>query len=138
MNIELAVEWIGYELEKMDAGMGEHVFNEWVITEKTASGWKILKYNGDRKEEFLETFHSDIAALHDTLDPATSLAGDFAFSHEGYGSGFDAYICVGNHCFILFNNTKKNTDEITKSPKWMQAQIYFAALAERFISDQMH
>ena len=133
MKMEKAQEWIKEALEKMDSVMGEPVFDEWLIAEKTAAGWTILKYEGLRKEECLQEFHSDITALHDTLDPATALAGDFAFSHEGFGSGFDAHICMGNSCFVLFNNTKKNTDEITKSPKWMQAQIHFATLAEHFI-----
>jgi len=133
MKMEKAQEWIKEALEKMDSVMGEPVFDEWLIAEKTATGWKILDYEGQRKEECLEEFHSDIAALHDTLDPSTALAGDFAFSHEGFGSGFDAHICMGSSCFVLFNNTKKNTDEITKSPKWMQAQIHFATLAEHFI-----
>jgi len=133
MNVENARDRIEEALKTMDSVMEEPVFDEWLIAEKTATGWNILDYEGQRKEECMEEFHSDIAALHDTLDPATALAGDFAFSHEGFGSGFDAHICVGNSCFILFNNTKKNTDEITKSPKWMQAQIHFATLAEYFI-----
>ena len=41
--------------------------------------------------------------------------GDFAFSHESYGSGFDAHMCVGTDKLILFNNTEKSTGEITSN-----------------------
>ena len=135
MEITTANERIKQTIKTMNQVMGEPVFDEWAIAEKTASGWKILVYEGDRKDKFLSEFNTDIAALHETLNPATATIGDFAFSHEGYGSGFDAHICVGDRHFALFNNTQKNTDEITQNEKWKQAQIHFAQLTEEFIAD---
>ena len=76
-----------------------------------------------------------MAALRGTLDPSSTLIGDFAFSHEGYGSGFDAHICAGENIFVLFNNTAKSTGEITSNPKWTGAQIHFSNLVETFIAD---
>ena len=87
------------------------------------------------RKRFLADFKTDMAALRETLDPSSAHVGDFAFSHEGYGSGFDAHICAGENLFILFNNTNKSTGEITSNPKWKASQIHFANLLEAFIAD---
>jgi len=135
MNIATATTRTKAALQSLETAIGEPVFDEWALTEKTSSGWKILEYGGGRKEAFLAEFNTDIAALRNTLDPANTMTGDFAFSHEGYGSGFDAHMCVGNNLFILFNNTKKSTGEITNDPKWIAAQVHFSNLLEAFIAD---
>ena len=135
MNLATATDRIKIALQSLEESIGEPVFDEWVLTEKMPSGWKILQYGGDRKEAFLEEFNTDIAALRETLNPANTLIGDFAFSHEGYGSGFDAHMCVGKNLFVLFNNTAKSTGEITSNPKWTAAQIHFTELLEAFIAD---
>ena len=135
MNIATATNRIETALQRLETAIDEPVFDEWAIAEKTSSGWKILGYGGNRQEEFLAEFNTDIAALRDTLDPANTLVGDFAFSHEGYGSGFDAHMCVGENLFVLFNNTGKSTGEITSNPKWTQAQIHFTELLEAFIAN---
>jgi len=44
-------------------------------------------------------------------------------------------MCIGDHLFLLLNNTAKSTDEITNNPKWTSAQIHFAELLEAFIAD---
>jgi len=135
MNVATAADRIASALTHLEISVGEPVFDEWALVEKSADGWKLAKYGGDRKDEFMAEFKTDVAALRGTLDPATSQIGDFAFSHEGYGSGFDAYICAGKNLFVLFNNTAKSTGEITSNPKWKAAQIYFAKLLEAFIAD---
>jgi len=137
MNTPAAIDRIESALIKMETALGEPAFDEWALAEKTANGWKLIEYGGTRKEEFLAEFNTDIAALRDTLDPANTAIGDFAFSHEGYGSGFDAHMCVGENIFLLFNNTGKSTGEITKNPKWTAAQIHFAELLEAFIADPL-
>jgi hypothetical protein len=135
MNIATATDRIETALQHLETAIGEPVFDEWALAEKTSNGWKILGYGGDRKEAFLEEFSVDVAALRDTLDPANTLVGDFAFSHEGYGSGFDAHMCVGENFFVLFNNTGKSTGEITSNPRWTKAQIHFTELLEAFMMD---
>ncbi|MEN7973444.1 MAG: hypothetical protein ABFR47_06380 [Verrucomicrobiota bacterium] len=124
-------------LMKLEAVLGEPAFDEWALAEKIADGWKVIEYGGNRKEEFLTEFNTDIAALKETLDPTNTTIGDFAFSHEGYGSGFDAHICAGKNMFVLFNNTAKSTGEITSNPKWTAAQIHFSELLEAFIADPL-
>jgi hypothetical protein len=61
--------------------------------------------------------------------------GDFAFSHEGHGTGFDAHMSIGSDLYLLLNNTLKSTGDITSNPKWTAAQIHFAELLEAFIAD---
>ncbi len=135
MNIATATDRIDTALQHLKTAIGEPVFDEWALAEKTSKGWNILGYGGNRQEAFLAEFNADMAALRDTLDPSNTLVGDFAFSHEGYGSGFDAHMCVGENLFVLFNNTEKSTGEITSNPKWMKAQIHFTELLEVFIAD---
>ena len=135
MNKEVAANRIETALINLGRAIGEPVFDEWAIVEKTEGGWKLLEYGGTRKNDFLENFNEDMVALRETLDPSATLPGDFAFSHEGYGSGFDAHICAGENIFVLFNNTAKSTGEITSNPKWTSAQIHFSELVEAFIVD---
>lgn len=135
MNLETAAARIESDLKNLETAIGEPVFNEWAVVEKTAEGWKLLEYGGSRRTEFVADFSKDIAALKETLDPDNIQIGDFAFSHEGYGSGFDAHICAGADKLILFNNTEKSTGEITANPKWTSAQVHFNNLLEAFIAD---
>ena len=135
MKPAAAADRINSALSHLEKVIGEPVFDEWVLAEKKLDSWKLIEYHGGRKEAFLTEFKTDIAALRDTLNPADTQVGDFAFSHEGYGSGFDAHICAGKNLFILFNNTTKSTGEITSNPKWKTAQIHFANLLEAFIGD---
>jgi hypothetical protein len=134
MDIKNATERIEQKLEAMAQVLGEVVFDEWVLVHRSTDGWEILHYSGSRRDTFLQEFKNDVATLRGTLAPEGTQAGDFAFSHEGYGSGFDAFLCVGNQFFALFNNTKKSTGEITSSPKWTSAQVHFMELAETFIT----
>lgn len=137
MNTATACDRINSALTRLENSIGEPVFDEWALVEKNAAGWKLVEYSGTRKEEFLTNFKIDIAALRETLDPSNEQIGDFAFSHEGYGSGFDAHICAGENLFVLFNNTSKSTGEITSNPKWKTAQIHFTELLEAFIADPL-
>ncbi|MBL7016960.1 MAG: hypothetical protein ISR84_05325 [Kiritimatiellales bacterium] len=135
MNSTAATDRINSALMRLETSIGEPVFDEWALVQRSATGWKLIEYGGTRKEEFLAEFKTDMAALRETLDPAKDQIGDFAFSHEGYGSGYDAHICAGNNLFVLFNNTAKSTGEITSNPKWKTAQIHFMELLEAFLAD---
>ncbi len=135
MNKEAATDRIETTLIQLGKAVGEPVFDEWALVEKSATGWKLIEYGGPRKNDFLANFNTDVASLRGTLDPSDTQVGDFAFSHEGYGSGFDAHICAGDNIFVLFNNTVKSTGEITSNPKWTAAQIHFSELLDAFIAD---
>ncbi|MDF7799498.1 hypothetical protein P4C99_08480 [Pontiellaceae bacterium B1224] len=137
MNLDTAKTRIETALQHMETTIGEPVFDEWALVERSANGWKLAEYGGTRKEAFVADFSKDIASLRETLDPENILIGDFAFSHEGFGSGFDAHMVVGTDTLILFNNTEKNTDQITSSPMWTKAQVHFSNLLEAFIADPL-
>jgi hypothetical protein len=137
MNLSTATTRIETALLNLKKSIGESVFDEWALVEISSEGWKLVSYGGNRKEEFLADFRTDVAALRNTLDPANIHIGDFAFSHEGYGSGFDAHMCPGSNFLILFNNTEKSTGEITRNPLWTTAQIHFSELLEAFIADPL-
>ena len=137
MNLAAAKTRTETALNTLETALGEPVFDEWALVEKSSTGWKLAEYGGSRRKEFLADFGKDIAALRETLDPDNIQVGDFAFSHEGYGSGFDAHMCVGTNKLILFNNTEKSTGEITANPRWTNAQVHFSNLLEAFIADPL-
>lgn len=138
MDNATAASLIETALNNMEQVIGEPVFDEWAVVRKNASSWNLLEYGGSRKDDFIANFNTDVAALRNTLDPSATHIGDFAFSHEGYGSGFDAHMCIGEDLLVLFNNTEKSTGEITSNPKWTSAQIHFAKLLEIFITDPLN
>ena len=135
MDIKIAIDKIKKTLVKLDNASGEVVFDEWVLVFHVAKGWKLLEYGGTREDQFVETFTEDLSALRDTFDPSASQAGEFAFSHEGYGTGFDVHICLGTQLFLFLNNTEKSTGDITGNPRWRHAQVYFNELVESFINN---
>ena len=135
MKTSVAVERIKDSIKEMELAIGEPAFDEWVLAGKTSEGWKLMGYGGPRLETFVKHFREDMEAMRGTFNPAEFQVGDFGFSHEGHGSGFDAYMCIGKHLFVLFNNVNKSTDEITQNPKWKAAQVPFMGLLELFISD---
>ncbi len=137
MNTAAATDRIETTLYNMEQAIGEPVFNEWAIVARTGEGWRLVEYGGPRKEAFMAEFNADLAALRETFRPNRTHIGDFAFSHEGYGSGFDAHMCIGESLFVLFNNTCKSTGDITRNPRWTSAQIHFAELLEAFIANPL-
>jgi len=137
MNTAEATDRIDTTLIALERSVGEPVFDEWALVKKSAGGWSLIEYRGNRKDGFLAEFNDDIAALRNTLDPSSSSVGDFAFSHEGFGSGFDAHICAGENLYVLLNNTLKSTGEITRNPRWTAAQVHFTELLEAFIADPL-
>lgn len=137
MNKIDAVDQIQKSLQNMEAVMGEPVFTEWALIVKSDGKWNLSAYEGSRKQSFAENFRADMKAMRTTLDLEEMAAGDYGFSHEGHGSGFDAYMCVGENALLLFNHLDKSTTEIVGNPKWREAQIHFATLLEAFLSSPL-
>jgi len=138
MNCSEAVEKVERALSEMTTMLGEAVFDEWVLVKRLPKGWQVLNYAGAREAAFRKEFPADIAAMKATvLDFSKTYVGDSAFSYEGHGSGFDAYMCVGEGIFLFLNNVHKSTTEITQDPKWKQVQVHYATLLESFVSDHV-
>jgi hypothetical protein len=137
MDILSAIDQIESTLFSMETAVGEPIFNEWALVERTGSHWEFIEYGGYRLEEFLASFDEDIRSMRQTIDPDNLVLGDYAFTHEGHGTGFDAYICVADNTLLLFNHLEKNTSEITTNPAWKTAQIHFIKLLESFLADPL-
>jgi hypothetical protein len=93
-----------------------------------------MSYQGPRKEVFTDSFPQDSAGLRKTVRQGTQSydVGDFEFSHEGNGTGFEAFMMLGKGLCLICNNTSKSMDGISKNPRWLEAQIPFAELSEKF------
>ena len=113
---------------------GMDVFDEWALVALCGSDWKVLFYQSPRAEEFKRKFREDVSSI-DIQDLKSMQIGELGFSEKGYGTKFDAYLCVGEGLFALFNETHKIAREITESPSWKIAQKQFERLEEKFILD---
>jgi len=137
MNKIDAVDRVQKSLQKMETVMGEPVFTEWALIVKSNGKWSLKAYEGNRRQSFTENFQTDMRSMRNTLDLDEISVGDYGFSHEGHGSGFDAYMCVAENAFLLFNHLDKSTTEIVENPKWREAQVHFALLLEAFLSSPL-
>ncbi|MCU0858584.1 MAG: hypothetical protein MUC65_09310 [Pontiellaceae bacterium] len=137
MNKSEAINQIQQSLKKMDAILGEPVFTEWALIVKLGGKWILSAYCGNRRQTFAENFQEDMRAMRDILDFNETGIGNYGFSHEGHGSGFDAYMCVAENAFVLFNHLNKSTTEIVANPHWLDAQKYFALLLETFMASPL-
>jgi len=135
MKSEDAVSLVEKALYNMGTAIREVVFNEWILVSVSSKKLAVNKYKGPRQEEFFSNFKEDISPLLEKIDFKNPIIGDFDFSYHGYGNGFDAYMCIGEKTFILFNNTKKNTDQIQASLRWKAARVHLMKLQEKFIED---
>jgi len=63
--------------------------------------------------------------------------GDFEFARHGVGTGFEAFIVLGDGLYLICNNTVQSMDGITKDPLWLSAQVPFAEMSDRFRSDPL-
>jgi hypothetical protein len=113
------------------------VFDEWAIVSLANNKGRILGYIGPRKEGFRKNFASDITGLLGGLYSQAHQVGDFEFSRHAVGTGFEAFMVVGEHLYLICNNTEKAMDAIAKDPLWLSAQVPFVELSEKFRADAL-
>src|SRR5437868_4954318 len=118
MNLEEALKSIKESCDKMNSLYGKVVFDEWAVVSFAAGQEKVLAYSGPRREHFKLNFASDLKTLRTALFSKPHSVGDFDFSHQGAGTGFDAFIVLGDRIFLLWNSTNESTGYITKNPNW--------------------
>ena len=75
-------------------------------------------------------FAADLGALRSELLDSKYSIGDFEFARHGVGTGFEAFVVLGEGIYLICNNTRASMDEITRDPKWLNAQVPFAELSE--------
>lgn len=137
MTLDQAVVTIQSKLARMDELYGKRVFDEWAVVAVYDRKGRILHYDGPRREDLLETFAGDIRHFAPQLVAATEHLGHFEFSPDAGGAQYDAFVVVGDGCYLICNNTAQSMAGITKEPRWLQAQVPFAELSDVFRSDPL-
>ncbi|MCS7338897.1 MAG: hypothetical protein NZ739_11810 [Verrucomicrobiae bacterium] len=115
---------------------GATVFDEWAIIHVRDRKARVIHYIGPRRAEFV----TGIAELKDALDGLLSNelgCGDFAFERHAVGPQADALLVLGPDTYLICNNTTLSIHQITQNPLWLQAQVPFAELAEKFRADPL-
>ncbi|MBC8097404.1 MAG: hypothetical protein H7Y43_16485 [Akkermansiaceae bacterium] len=114
----------------MNDRYGQPVFNEWAVVSLVHQQARILSYTGPRNDEFLKNFADDLGTLRTELLKPTYTIGDFEFARHAKGTSFEAFVVMGKGVYLICNNTGTSMDEIAKSPRWLNAQVPFAELAD--------
>jgi len=121
----------------MHAEYKKVVFDEWAIISLAEKKGLVLAYIGPRKEDFKRNFLVDAGALRSDLLAQKHAIGDFEFARHGVGTGFEAFIVLGDGLYLICNNTVQSMDGITKDPLWLSAQVPFVEMSDRFRSDPL-
>jgi hypothetical protein len=123
--------------ENMDARYGQLVFDEWAIVSLQRGQERIVAYDGPRRDHFQKNFVNDLGALRAELLTSKHEPGHFDFARHAVGTGFEAFVCAGDDLYLLFSNTQSSMNDITREPRWLDAQKAFAELTERFRADPL-
>lgn len=115
---------------QMNDRYGGVVFDEWAVVSLAENKARVLFYTGPRNDEFLENFVKDLGPLRLSLHDAKFGVGDFEFSRHGTGTRIEAFLVLGNGCYLVCNNTQNSMDNIAKNPRWLEAQVPFVELAD--------
>lgn len=116
---------------------GRVVFDEWVIISLAQQKARILFYAGPRNDDFLKNFASDLGSLRSSLLDSSYNVGDFEFARHGVGTGFEAFVVLGDGIYLICNNTQASMEQISRDPKWLNAQVPFAELSEAMRPDPL-
>ena len=123
--------------ENMNARYGKVVFDEWAIVSLQRGKERIVSYQGPRKEDFQKNFVADLGGLRAEVLTTKHPPGHFDFARHGVGTGFEAFICVGDELYLICNNTHTTMNDITKDARWLDAQQLFAELTDQFRADAL-
>ena len=121
----------------MNARYGKTVFDEWAVISLAQNRARILNYTGPRNDDFLKNFARDLGTLRAGLLDTKYGCGDFEFTRHGVGTGFEAFMVLGEGIYLICNNTHESMDSITKNPRWLGAQVPFADLSEKVRHNQL-
>jgi len=130
MTLEEATKQIRLCGQKMNDLYGRVVFDEWVVISLAHHKARIRFYFGPRNDVFLKNFATDLGGLRAALLDSTYNIGDFEFARHGTGTGFEAFVVLGEGLYLICNNTKASMQDIARDPKWLNAQVPFAELSE--------
>jgi len=108
------------------------VFDEWAVVSLSHKRGRILNYVGPRNDDFLKNFANDLGALRTQLLNPDHLAGDFEFARYGVGTMHEAFMVVADGIYLICNNTANSMEGISKDARWIEAQVPFVELSDRF------
>lgn len=131
INLDEILQAVRACAQQMDAQYGATVFDEWAILSLEQSQPRILNYFGPRNFEFRQNFSRDLGTLRGELFNGNHHAGDFEFARHATGTGFEAFMALGNATYLICNNTRRTMEEIAQNPRWLSAQVPFADLSEK-------
>ena len=132
MQIEEAVREIKTCANQMNARYGSVVFDEWAIVSLIDGKARLLSYLGPRLEGFQKNFLKDAAGLRSGSSEREYGVGDFEFTRQESGTGFEAFLVLAPGVYLICNNTALSMDMIAKNPAWIGAQVPFVELSEKF------
>lgn len=135
MNFDETMHAVRDCARQMDAQYGETVFDEWVLVSLRPPQARILNYFGPRHFEFRQRFANDLGTLRVALLQGDHAPGDFEFARHATGTAFEAFMALGDDVYLICNNTRATMAEISRNPRWLQAQVPFADLSERICAD---
>ena len=137
MTLSQALDLVKRTSDNMNARYGKTIFDEWAIISLQRGHERIISYQGPRKEHFQKNFVDDLGALRAEMLTTRHEPGDFDFARFNVGTGFEAFVCVGNELYVICNNTHSSMNEITKDARWLDAQKAFAEMTEKFRADSL-
>ena len=137
MTLDQATKSIQTCAEQMNARYKKVVFDEWAIISLSDRKGRLLAYIGPRKQGFQKNFLEDAGALRTGLLLQQTNIGDFEFARHGVGTGFEAYMVLGEGIFLICNNTVQSMDGITQDPRWLEAQVPFVELSDKVREDAL-
>jgi hypothetical protein len=132
MTINQAMTLIRSCGDQMNARYQKVVFDEWAIISLNGQQGRLLGYVGPRRAGFQKNFLADAGPLRDGLLRQACAPGDFEFARHGVGTGFEAFMALGEGIFLICNNTVQSMDGIAKDPRWIGAQVPFVDLSDTF------
>lgn len=137
MRLDQAITLMRTCAEQMDAHYRKVVFDEWAIVSLRQNKGRLLAYVGPRKQDFQKNFLVDAGSLRPGLLTKKHGVGDFDFSRNGVGTGFEAFVVLGEGTYLICNNTVQSMDGIAKDPLWLGAQVPFVELSDTFRGDAL-
>lgn len=137
MTVDEAKKLIKTCAEQMHARYKKAVFNEWAVISLAGNKGRVLAYIGPRKEDFKRNFLTDAGSLRAGLLTVQHEIGDFEFARHGVGTGFEAFLVAGKGVYLICNHTAQSMDGITSDPLWLEAQVPFVELSDKFRGDPL-
>jgi len=137
MYLPEAIVQVEVYLDRMNRRYGSQVFDEWAFIGVTDKRARVLHYRGLRREGLKSTLAQDVQPFLVDFVGGERELGHFDFSRSAEGRVFDAYLVVGEGCYLVCNNTQQSMEGITKDERWLQAQVHFVELSEVFQADPL-